>query len=316
MRIHCIPFLAIVILTPISLNAQPTNGLGMWVWSNSAFSTHKARQQLVQFCVQKRISHLDVHTKMFWKGVKPIVQNSRALKKLILLAGKNNITTAILRGYPQMFFSKNHEQTLSELHAIIDFSKTLPSNSLFKGIKYDVEPYGTEEWKAKGSTLEAVMRDYLTFLRKAGSVLHEKAPLLWLAVDTPFWWDNDEFILEFRGKRKRFSEHVQDFTDFIVIMSYRRSAHKILACGESERMYAQSVNKVIYLSLETIKLKQNPQISFWGASTEEFWKVLNQLQEIAQKDPALDGVMIHNYRGLVEKLNDDTPNKPASGDGR
>jgi hypothetical protein len=293
----------------MSLNAQPINGFGMWVWSNSAFSTQKARQQLVQFCVQNRISHLDVHTKMFWKGVKPILKNSRELKDLILLAGEHNITTAILRGNPQMFFSKNHEQTLSELHAIIDFSETLPSNSLFKGIKYDVEPYRTEEWKAKGPTREAVMRDYLTFLRKARSVLHEETPRLWLAVDTPFWWDNDEFILEFKGKRKRFSEHVQDLTDFIVIMSYRRSARKILACGERERMYAQWINKVISLSLETIKLKKNPHISFWRLSTEEFWKVVNQLQEIAKKDPVLDGVMIHNYRGLVEKFYEDTPNK-------
>jgi len=49
------------------------------------------------------------------------------------------------------------------------------------------------------------------------------------------WWDKDRFALEFEGKRKPFNEHVQDLTDFITIMSYRRSSQKVLDCVESER---------------------------------------------------------------------------------
>jgi len=55
-----------------------------------------------------------------------------------------------LRGNPKMFFSENHERTLRELRAIVAFSETLPEDTLFKGIKYDVEPYCTKEWKAEG----------------------------------------------------------------------------------------------------------------------------------------------------------------------
>lgn len=228
------------------------------------------------------------------------------------MAGKHQITSAALRGDPRMFFAEKHQQTLHELQAIIDFSTSLPDDALFKGIKYDVEPYLTKEWKEKGKTRETVMRDYLVFLRKARLVLQDRAPRLWLAVDTPFWWDNDEFILEFEGSRKRFSEHVQDLTDFIAIMSYRRSPQGVLACVDGERRYAKRIKKTIFPSLETIKLKQDPHLSFWDVPPEEFWNVVPQLLEAARADPAIGGAMLHCYRSLLEKFK---KNLPATGRG-
>jgi hypothetical protein len=294
---------------PLSLNADQRKGLGMWVWSNSSFLTQEVRQQLVQFCVKHHITHLDVHTKMTHESNKPILKDAEAFKDLIVLAGQHNITTAALRGNPKMFFSENHERTLRELRTIVAFSKTLPQDTLFKGIKYDVEPYCTKEWKAGGTPVYPMIHDYLTLLRKARSVLDKEAPRLWLAVDTPFWWDKDRFTLEFEGKRKRFNEHVQDLTDFITIMSYRRSSWRVLECVEDERRYAQRIKKVISPSLETVKLTRDPDISFWGVPNEEFWEVVPELLEAANRDPAIGGVMIHCYRSLFEKLNNDTPYK-------
>ncbi len=303
--------LVAILATPISSNAEPAKGLGMWVWSNASYSTPEARQQLVDFCVKHRIRHLDLHVRMSRNGGEPILQDAEALKDLILLAGQYNITTAALRGHPKMFFSKNHERSLRELRALIAFSETLPEDAPFKGIKYDVEPYCAKDWKAEGTTLGGAMRDYLAFLHKARSVLHKEAPRLWLAADVPFWWDKDEFVLDFEGEKKRYNEHVQDLTDFIVIMSYRRSAHEVLDSVESERKYAKRIRKVIYPSLETIKLEQDPHVSFWGLPNEELWKVVPQLMEAARGDPAIGGVMIHCYRGLVDKFGKVAPSEPV-----
>jgi hypothetical protein len=306
---YIIFFLAIALALPTSLWAAPSKRIGMWVWSESFFSTNEARQRLVQFSVKHRISHLDIHIKMTREDETPILPDAEAFKDLILLAGQHNITTAALRGNPKMFFSQNHKQTLSELRAIIDFSKTLPNDNLFKGIKYDVEPYRTTEWKINEANLKTVILDYLTFLYKARSILHEEAPHLWLAVDIPFWWDKDKFILEFDGKSKRLNEHIQDLTDFIAVMSYRRSTQQILGCVENERRYAKQVNKIIFTSLETIKLKQDHHISFVESPLAEFWNIVSQLLDTAKGDPAMGGVMIHCYRSLVEKFNNNNPNK-------
>ncbi len=295
---------------PTPLNAKQRKGLGMWVWSSSSFLTQEAREQLVQFCLKHRITHLDVHVKMSRDSERTTLKDGEALRDLILLAGQYNITTAALRGHPKMFFSENHDQTLRDLQAIIAFSETLPRGALFKGVKYDVEPYCTKEWKAGVTTFPPIMRDYLTLLRKARSVLDKEAPHLWLAADTPFWWDKDRFVLEFEGKRKRFNEHVQDLTDFITIMSYRRSSPKVLDCVEDERRYAQRIHKVICPSLETVDLKQDPHVSFWGVPNGKFWKVVSELTEAAKQDPAIGRVMIHCYRSLSAKLNHDLSDKP------
>ena len=300
---------AAIFAAPMSSKAEPAKGLGMWVWSNSAYATPEARQQLVDFCVKHRICHLDVHVRMSRNGSEPILQDAVALKDLILLAGRYDITTAALRGHPKMFFSKNHERSLRELRAIIDFNESLPGDTRFKGIKYDVEPYCAKDWEAEGTTLGGAMHDYLAFLRKARSVLGKEAPRLWLAADTPFWWDKDEFVLDFEGERKRYNEHVQDLTDFIVIMSYRRSLHEVLNSVENERKYAKRIRKLIYPSLETVQLKRDPHVSFWGVSNEEFWKVVPQLLDTVEGDPAIGGVMIHCYRGLVEKFSNVMPSE-------
>jgi len=311
---YTIFILFLIIAVPISLNAAPAKGIGIWVWSEAAFLTKEARQNLIQYCAKHQISHLDIHIRFTRHNGIPSLKDAGNIKDLILLAGQNNITTAALRGNPKMFFSDNHEQTLRELRAIIAFGKTLPEGNLFKGVKYDVEPYLTKEWKAKGASLKVVMLNYLTCLHRARSLLDEEASHLWLAVDMPFWWDKDEFVLEFRGEKKRFSEHVQDVTDFTVLMSYRRNTGQVLSAVENERRYARQINKVIFLSLETSQLMKDGYISFWGLPAKELWKVVPRLLETAKTDQAIGGVMIHCYRSLVEILNNNNPNKPVEGE--
>jgi hypothetical protein len=277
----------------------------MWVWSKSSFATAEARQRLVRFSVKYGINHLDVQVKFTNDRQNPRLQAEDAFRDLVLLAGRYGITTAALRGHPRMFSAPNHERSLRELNAIIDFSETLPEKSSLKGVKYDVEPYLTKEWKEKGIPLNIAMLDYLAFLRKARTAVRERAPHLWLAVDTPFWWDKDEFALEFEGERKRFNEHVQDLTDFIVIMSYRCSAKKVLSIVEDEKRYAERIGKVILLSLETIELQQDQDISFWNLPKERLLDTIYELVRKAKEDPVIAGLMIHCYRSLLEKLDND-----------
>jgi len=302
MRIFSVFLLVMLFASPAAVNAQDTDGLGMWVWSHSSFATQESREELVRFCLRNHINHLDIHVEMSWNGNRPTLRDPEALKELLILTGQNNITTSILRGDPRMFFAEKHEQTLEELRAIVAFGQTVSEEALVTGIKYDVEPYSTKEWKAGGISRRSVMNDYLSFLPKARQILDEETPHWLLGVDTPYWWDRDEFVTEFDGRRQRFSEHVQDLTDFIVIMSYWRDPRKVLASVEEERKYARRIEKLVYPSLETIPLKQTPDITFWEVPTDEFVKTVLQLQEEAKKDPTLGGLRLHCYRSLRQKL--------------
>jgi hypothetical protein len=71
-----------------------------------------------------------------------------------------------LRGDKAMFFASNHERTMSAVKTIVAFNKTLPDGKKLLGIKFDVEPYGSQEWKAGGDQRSQVMRDYLSYLNQ------------------------------------------------------------------------------------------------------------------------------------------------------
>ena len=65
-----------------------------------------------------------------------------------------------------MFFARNHERTMAAVQTIVAFNETLPNGKKLLGIKFDVEPYGSKEWKAGGDQRKQVMRDYLSYLNQ------------------------------------------------------------------------------------------------------------------------------------------------------
>jgi hypothetical protein len=76
---YVVYFLAIALALPMSLWAAPVKGIGMWVWSESSFSTNEARQRLVQFCVKHHISHLDIHIQITRDDEIPILTAARSV---------------------------------------------------------------------------------------------------------------------------------------------------------------------------------------------------------------------------------------------
>ena len=288
----------IFVLFLVVPQAAAAQSLGMWVWSPTAYSTREARHELIRFCVEHRIDRLDVHVRVGWSGGVPALEDAEAVEDLVSQARRRRISTTAVRGSPRMFLARNGERTLAELRAIIAFNRALPTGRSLKGVTYDVEPYLADEWKAGAASRRAVMLEYLDALRKARSLLRAQAPGLRLAVDIPFWWDRDDLRIGFRGREKRFSEHVQDATDYVVLMSYRRQPGQVLATAENEMRYARRTNKVVFLALETNPLLRDGDISFSGLPPRAFWNVVTPLLEVARTDGAIGGLMIHSYRGL------------------
>lgn len=289
--------------------------LGMWIWSQSAFDTAEARKRLLEFCADEGITRLDQHVSIQKNASGYSLKNAEALAKLILEAHKQGITMNALRGSGRMFFEGNHEKALQDLRGMIAFDKGLPSGVRLSGVKYDVEPYGTVEWKAGGEGRKKVMVDYLSFLTKAKALLRKEAPHLTLSVDVPFWWDKEEFSLVFRGNEKLFVEHVQDLADSITIMSYRPNAKGTLKCVEQELAYAEEIGKRICPAIETGELKgKESWLSFHEKSPAAFRQTVGELQESLSGNTAIGCIMIHHYGSLVPYLKR-TAAKPVTDDG-
>ncbi len=271
---------------------------------------------MLDFCQREGILHIDQHVSIKKKGKTYFVQNAEALRKLIIDAGRQDISVNALRGEKEMFFEENHPRALEELAVIIRFHRELPAKTRLAGIKYDVEPYLSTAWRAGGQTRRKVMLDYLVFLKKAEGLLDKEASGLNLSVDVPFWWDKPDLSIMFNGQDKLFVHHIQDMVDWLGIMSYRRKASDVLRLVETELSYARQIGKSGSVSpgLDTIEIKGKERwISFWGTPPETLRGTLAELRQELSGKPEVRLIMLHHYRSLVEYL-EETPNKPDAGD--
>ena len=271
--------------------------LGMWVWKQVHLESTEARGELLDFCEREEITHIDQHISI----KNGIVLNAESLRDFIVKAADRGITVNALRGDKAMFFASNHERTMAAVKTIVAFNETLPEGKKLLGIKFDVEPYGSQEWKAGGDQRSQVMRDYLNYLNQVNAYLSMAAPEMELAVDVPFWWDKTEFQIVFDGQEKLFVEHVQDRVDWIGIMSYRRDPSKIVKLVATELNYASKFRyfRSVAPSMETGNITgKEAFISFGGVPVRQFRSSLSSLRNIYANNPYVRCIMLHHYDSL------------------
>ncbi len=289
-----------------SEESSPLPPLGMWSWKQDAFITSESRKEMLDFCEKESIRHIDQHVSIRKGNSESYsIENAKPLSKLIAEAAARNITVNALRGDKEMFFEKNHSRVLDQLQALLLFNEQLPEGTRLAGIKYDVEPYLAPEWKAGGESRGKVITDYLTALKLLGAEIESKDSDLDLCVDVPFWWDKAEFEAGFDGQQKRFVHHVQDLTDWIGIMSYRRESSLVIRFVEDEIAYAgtQKLTESVAPALDTIKIKgEESFITFWGTPPETFRTTLQEIREEFATTPEVRIIMLHSYQSLSNYL--------------
>ena len=271
--------------------------LGMWVWKQVHLESMEARGELLDFCEREEITHIDQHISI----KNGIVLNAESLRDFIVKAADRGITVNALRGDKAMFFASNHERTMAAVKTIVAFNETLPEGKKLLGIKFDVEPYGSQEWKAGGDQRSQVMRDYLNYLNQVNAYLSMAAPEMELAVDVPFWWDKTEFQIVFNGQKKLFVEHVQDRVDWLGIMSYRRDPTEIAKLVATELNYASKFRyfRSVAPSMETGNITgKEAFISFGGVPVRQFRSSLSSLRNIYANNPYVRCIMLHHYDSL------------------
>jgi hypothetical protein len=190
---------------------------------------------------------------------------------------------------------------MAAVKTIVAFNETLPDGKKLLGIKFDVEPYGSQEWKAGGDQRSQVMRDYLSYLNQVNAYLSMAAPGMELAVDVPFWWDKTEFQIVFDGQKKLFVEHVQDRVDWLGIMSYRRDPSETAKLVATELNYASKLGylRSVAPSMETGNITgKEAYISFGGVPVHQFRSSLSSLRNTYANNPYVRCIMLHHYDSL------------------
>lgn len=316
-------FVLLLLSAPLNLtaaesaspNANAPAIQGLWVWRSEGYRTAEQRGELLDFCEQYGFNRLLVQVHLDRQGDQLAMRYPQAYRSLIVEAAARGIAVEALDGAKDMAMRENWPQTLQILDLILAFNDSLPDDAKLAGVHYDIEPYIMDEWKQSDEQRQQIMHDLLAFYVQARERIDAKGDGMTLACDIPFWYDNkttpgDNCTIEFNGETKNLHEHIQDICDYIGIMSYRRHAtgrNSVTAVVEKELAYADQIGKFVTPALETIQLRDVPQITFYGQSPEQFWQTKQQVESTLEDHPGFGGVLIHCYYGARDLLESNAP---------
>ncbi len=299
---------------PAQASTQPASKhqvFGMWVWKDKWITSEEEQDRLIAFCEQYGINLLPVQIHLDPSSVRrgqPTLKYPDQLRRLIEVAGRKGIRIEALDGAPEMALATNHQAVLAILDAIIKFNKSLGPYVSLAGIHYDIEPYLLPQWKTPQR--HRVMRQMLELFEAARLKLKLDAPHLTLSASIPFWYDKkitpeDSCILKYNGQLKNLHEHIQDLTDYVAIMSYRRKAlgeDSVTENVETERAYAEWIGRYICAGMETMYIPDRPEVSFHGLPASEFWFQRQKIQQALAHQGGYGGVVVHSYEFFAPYL--------------
>ena len=300
---------------------------GMWVWHFQCYATPSEKDRLIQFCKAQKINLLlvqvhydeDPQTR-FPRGIR----DPKAFGDLIQQAKEAGIVVEALEGDPQWALRSGQASFWPKFDVIMNWYKSQPPSRRFAGLHLDVEPYLLDQFHTTRKW--DLLRDYLEYLAEVRQRMKQQAPSLILAADIPFWYDNhpeDEYldhnVVEFNGKKKYVSSHVQDICDYIGIMSYRRKAvgeNSITKLCEGEMAYAEKIGKKIFAAVEMSPNQDPPTISFYGMDVPLFREQMDLVDKTFGGRPGYGGILIHHYLSYREFLEGGKSPTGSRADGR
>lgn len=271
---------------------------GMWVWLHSDLESFEGHERLLAFCQKQGIGRVFVEVTFSGSGAAMALERQEMLAAFLRKAGEAGIKVEALDGHQEMSLEKCREDTLQRLEVLLRFHAGQPEGARFAGLHYDMEPYLGERWRNGDEA--GVMRETLETMAAIRERVDREQVALTIAYDIPSWYDRhpDTLSIEFHGERKNFHQHIQDLSDYIGIMSYRREAAKVVDICEAEFAYGEKIGKKVYAALETGELKDEPEISFHGSRPAEFFEVIRAVDEAKKDSPAYGGVFLHYYESV------------------
>ena len=303
-----------VLLLPKSAEAR-TAPVGMWVWKEDAVKDEAKGRELLEFCLAQGIDTVLMQIHFVPKSAPLQFEHLEGYRRLLKLAAEKGIKIEALDGASSMALAEGRPDTLEKLDAVLAFQASQPEKERFSAIHYDIEPYTLPRWREGLDESRVIAREMLETFSLLRDRVKAEFPELPIKFDIPAWYDTKPGLaVDFAGTTKLLNEHIQDIADEVVLMSYRRTAtgpNSVEEMGRRELAYAAKTGKKLSLALETIELKEDQQISFFGLPAEQFRKAVHELFDTLDGKPGFGGLYLHHYDRLKVYLQETEPLFPA-----
>lgn len=289
-----------VLPAPAATTPPATSPLdkGMWVWVRDNVADDTQRHAMLAFAQSQKITRLLVYIHFEGThGAETLGSYEKPFQTLLQEATQAHIKVEALEGGPEMGYAANRADTLHKLDVLLAFNKSQPADVRFVGFHYDIEPYLSQRWK--GGDIKGAMDESLETFSEIQQRVHATAPSLTIAYDIPPWYGRKPTLrTTFRGAEKSLQEHVQDLSDYVGVMCYRRivtGPNSVTSLCAPILAYAAKTGKRVYPAMETKELKQTPTITFFGSTPQQFEGALDQIYAANGTSPAFGGILIHQY---------------------
>ncbi|MBI4313409.1 MAG: hypothetical protein HY594_01190 [Candidatus Omnitrophica bacterium] len=273
----------------------PAAPMAMWVWDVRLIASPRSQERLLKFCRKQNIACLFVSAYQISENEN---ENFRALNKN---AHAQGIEIHALAGDPRWALSRYHHLTLQWMDSVIVFNASSRPEERFDGIHTDIEPYLlTRGWTEHPARLLGGFLDlHFKIAQRLGP-----GRALKLGVDVPFWYDDDEYRIEWHGAVKAPSHHILDLADILTVMAYRNyadGADGTIAISRNEIDTAEQAGKSVFVGQETQPDLFPAYITFGGTSKDYFLGEIAKVVRAFQSKKSFGGIAVHHYE-TYEKL--------------
>lgn len=271
----------------------------IWIWEAESYAMlehEPAATRAIAFLNSKAIGTAYLYADA-WRGRNLITADPQSYRRLIRRMHAQGLQVYALLGSSELHteryvLPRYRQEALAMLRRVLDYNRDAGPEERFDGANLDIEPHILDAWSSRKMELLA---DFIDLSNAFMQLKRESGLLLPIGPAMPFWLDGIQ--LEWQGRSKPVSEHLQDLYDYVALMDYRDHAaggDGLVSHAQDEIRYAERIGRKVAVGVETSP-SELQKVSFHHLREPDMERELDATARALGPSPAFKGFVIHHY---------------------
>jgi hypothetical protein len=279
--------------------AEPAGSRAIWTWEGESYAMLESEGEAAQgiaFLKAKSVGTIYLYADA-WRGRNLIVSQPERYRRLLRRMHGAGLKVYALLGsgylHTERYVLPRHRMdAVAMLKRVLDYNAQAAPEERFDGINLDIEPHILAEWSTRKMELLAGFVELSDALMRVKAQSGQTLPM---GPAIPFWLDG--IPLEWQGRRKPVSQHVQDIYDYVALMDYRDHAEGgdgLVSHAMDELAYGEAIGRPVLIGIETAP-NEIRKVSFHHLGEAELERELAATSRSVGAMRAFGGYVIHHY---------------------
>jgi hypothetical protein len=187
---------------------------------------------------------------------------------------------------------RHREEAVAMLQRVLDYNAAAAPDERFDGVNLDIEPHILAEWATRKMALLAGLFEISDALMRVKAQSSQTLPV---GAAIPFWLDGIQ--LEWHGRVKPVSQHLQDIYDYVALMDYRDHAEGrdgLVSHAMDELRYGETIGRPVLIGIETAP-NAIAKVSFHHLAEADLERELAATSRSVGGMRSFGGYVVHHY---------------------